>query len=311
MNKTIILCLIMGSILVIGAGCNDNVDVVSNSPYIGGTQGIVAEFEDWGLLQDNIETIWNAESFPVQINLKNKGEEAIATGDAEVFLKGIKIDDFGGLDETDGTKDGRMVSTEELEPVADFNKDGGESSLDFGDATYMVPITGSFYDVAIFADVIYLYKTHVAIPKVCFSGDPTDAEVCTVDEKKTVFSSGGPIQVISVEEKSAGKGLLALNYEVENVGGGDSTMPGEEFNPRYDQIAYILTPESEVAKWDCSSGGKNNQARLIDDKTTIRCKLKTEYKLTEDTLYTKQIGLEIEYTYKSLVHKQLRIKKED
>ncbi len=315
MRKNLImfcLTLAIAFVLLTGQGCEttDGIEA-ADSPYLGGTQGVVAEFEDMGILEDNIETIWEGEKFTLQVNLKNKGEEDIAAEELAVTLKGILIDDFSGVDETDGAKDGTMETSEELEGVSDYNQEGGETTIDFGDATYLVPITGSFYDTGIFAEIVYMYKTHVAVPKVCFNGDPTDTEICTVDEEKTVFSSGAPIQVEKAEQKSAGKGLIAINFEVENVGGGDSTKPGEDFNPRYNEIAYVLTPESERDKWECLSGGKSNEARFVEDKTTIRCKLKAENKLAEDVLYTKQIGLEISYDYKDLIHKQVRIKKQD
>lgn len=311
MRKFFILFLVlaMASILITGQGCGKEEVEAAESPYVGGTQGVVAEFEDMGIVEDSIETVWEDESFPLQVNLKNKGEEDIAAGDMEVSLKGILISDFSGIDETDGKKDGRMKNAEKIDSVSNFNKEGGEINIDFGNAAYVVPITGSFYDVSIFAEVVYKYKTQVAVPKVCFNGDPSDTEICDVDEEKTVFSSGAPIQVQRVEEKSAGKGMIALEFEVEDVGGGDVAIPGQEFSPRFDEIEYQLTPEPERDKWECSSGGKVNQARLVDDKTTIRCKLKTENKLAEDTIFTKQIGLEISYKYKSIIHEQLRIKK--
>lgn len=304
MRKYIFTILIIASlILVIGQGCEKKPVEQATSPFIGGSQGIVPGFEAMGVVENGIQTIWEGESFPLAVNTKNKGEEDIAPGNLKVTLKGISMQDLTGVGE------GAKQNSNTIEKVSDVNPDGGEETVNFGDAKYAVPITGRSYDLNIYADVVYRYATFVAIPQVCFNGDQSDTTICTVDEAKTVFSSGAPVLVKTAEEKPAGTGIIALLFNVENVGGGHSTIPGQEFDPRFDQISYVLTPQSEVDRWDCTSGGKTNEAKLVDEKATVRCKLKDTAKLSQDTLYTKQIGLKITYDYKNLISTQLRIKK--
>ncbi|MBW2999798.1 hypothetical protein KY339_03925, partial [Candidatus Woesearchaeota archaeon] len=217
MKNAKLFLLITALALALLVGCRPAEDTTpSVSPYIGGSQGIVVNFEDFGIVEEGIATIYEGETFPVEITLKNKGEEDVAAGALQIMLKGISLADFEGLTSPKTNED-------LLEKVSEFNLQGGEDTVDMGDARYLPEILTSFYLVDVFAEIVYPYKTHVAVPKVCFKEDLLDPSVCTVDESKEVFSSGAPIKVTKVEEKRAGTGLIALEYQVENVGGGQVT----------------------------------------------------------------------------------------
>ncbi len=311
MRKYLIAILVsLVLIFITGQGCErgDKI-IVPNSPYIGGSQGAVADFEDMGIVENGIATIWwdedvgKSESFPLQVNVKNKGEADLAAGDLMVVLKGLLLTDFEGW--ASGAEDGILLNENVLEKVSDVNPQGGEATINFGDSLIYAPmITGSFYDVNFFGEIVYKYKTFVAVPKACFNGDPSNTEICKVDEVKNVFSSGAPIQVKRVEERPAGKGIIVLEFQIENVGGGHSTKPDTEFDTRFDQIAYTV----DIDQFECSSGGRVGEAKFIDDKATIICKLKPDFKIPEDTVYTKQVTLTLMYKYKDIIHEQLRIK---
>jgi hypothetical protein len=300
MKNAKLFLLITALALALLMGCGPAEDTVpSVSPYIGGSQGIVVNFEDFGVVEEGIATIYEGETFPVEITLKNKGEEDVEAGALQITLKGISLADFEGLTSPKTNED-------LLEKVSEFNLQGGEDTVDMGDARYLPEILTSFYLVDVFAEVVYPYKTHVAVPKVCFKEDLLDPSVCTVDEAKEVFSSGSPIKVTKVEEKRAGTGLIALEYQVENVGGGQVTKPGEVFDRRYGQIEYSVDPGSRPEDWECKSGGMENEARLADGRAVIRCKLKDA--LAEDTLYTKEIDITLSYDYKQLIQQSVKIK---
>ncbi len=282
------------------AGCAQQQKQETKSPFVGGTQGLVATFEPIGVVENGIGTVFDTEKFPVEVLLKNKGEQDVPAGKAKIQLLGISINDFTGLA-------GEKTNSKAVEKTSTANPEGGDEIIKFGSAQYNVPISGTYYDINIFAKYTYSYKTYVTVPNVCFKGDVASKEICNIEELKTVFSSGAPIQVKKVDEKLAGSGIIAIEFEVENVGGGRSTKPGEPFNPQYNQIAYVLTPSSETSKWECRSGGQVNEARLVGEKATVRCKLINP--LEKSALYTKQLGLEISYDYESLVQQAVRIKK--
>ena len=318
-NKKIITLLIISLFVLVGCKEEDGGATQSESPYIGGSKGVIAEFLEMGIYNEGegIEEIFEGETFPIEVMLKNKGEEDVGVGDVTIVLKGISIDD---VDDPDDQGDfsgiagnGILSSTEAegvIEKLSESNDEGGEITLDFTpgerEANYTVPLSGALYDVSVFGEVIYKYKTHVAVPKVCFKENLQDEKVCDIDEMKTVYSSGAPIQVKSAEEKRAGTGKIAVEFKVENVGGGEVTKPGEDFNMRYDQLSFT---SSDPDLWECKAGGKLNEGRFDSaGKMTIVCKLKEA--MTENTLYVKELDLTLEYKYKELIQRQIRIREQ-
>jgi hypothetical protein len=276
------------------------------SPYIGGSKGLVANFEQMGIIdeQSKIQEIFENESFPIEITLKNKGEDEIEIGDVRIKLLGINTNDFSGIDSDE------LTNQEAIEKISESNPDGGELSLDFTsgdeDAIYNIPLIGGSHDINLFASIIYNYKTYAAVPEVCLNTKPADTSICKVDEVKDVFSSGAPIQVKSAEEKRAGSGKFAIEFIIENVGNGDVTKPGEEFDIRFNQLSYSVTNPD---KWECKSGGRENEARLKSDgQATILCRTTQTY--PEDTQIIERLDLILDYDYKELIHQQLRVRKQ-
>ncbi|HLC96557.1 MAG TPA: hypothetical protein VJH97_04500 [Candidatus Nanoarchaeia archaeon] len=310
MNKIHLLIVAVIGLLVLSAcqsqsGKDDGSDQLS--PFTGGSKGIVANFLDMGVFNDEtgIEEIFEGESFPIEVLLNNKGEEEVIVGDATVTLKGISLNQFTGI-----VANGELNNIETIEKVSEFNDVGGEVTLDFTpgspDAVYQIPLSGSHYDVSVFAEVVYLYKTHALVPKVCFKEDLQDDRICDVDANKKVFSSAAPIQVTNVEEKRAGTGKVAVEFDVENIGSGDVAKPSTDFDSRFDELAFN---SSDASEWECKSGGKLNEGRFDSDgKMKVVCKLITA--MTEDTLYTKQLELTLIYQYKDLIQRQIRIREQ-
>lgn len=298
-KRGIIILLI--SVLFLAA-CDEEGEVTGPSPYIGGEDGVIATFEPIGIEESGTYTIYEDETFPIQIVLKNKGEEDIDTGNVKVELYGIFLEDFSEVAGKELTND------EEIEGISEINREGDEFIIDFGsDIEYTPAIQGDFVPLDILASYTYRYKTKVSVPKVCFIEDLRDTDVCKVDDTKTSYSSAAPIQVISVTEQPAGAGKVSLSFSVKNVGGGDATIPGQEFSTRYNQIQYRIIPANEATKWKCTAAGREDQARFSGDTATIVCKLIDS--LPEDSKYTKEIGLEIIYDYRDVIQESLRVKK--
>ncbi|PIN87241.1 hypothetical protein COV19_00535 [Candidatus Woesearchaeota archaeon CG10_big_fil_rev_8_21_14_0_10_44_13] len=299
MKKHIFIVLIIAMVALAGCEGGNTEDQTTGSPYKGGAQGIIANFESFGVVENGVPTIYEDETFPIEITLKNKGEDTVEIGKADIALKGISGSDFEGIVT-------QKANANKLDGISEFNTLGGEETVDFGDAKYKIDLKTSYYDATVFASYKYPYKTHVAVPKVCFKEDLSDKSVCNVEETKQVFSSGGPITVKSARETRAGAGLIAIEYEVENVGGGEVTKPDAEFDSRYGQISFSLDETSNPGNWECKAAGQDGEARLVDNKATIRCKLNSP--MEKKTLYTKQIDLTISYDYRDLIQQSVRIK---
>jgi hypothetical protein len=301
--KYLFVLLIAGLMLI--AGCSgNNTQKVGESPYIGGNEGVVAEFEPLGNQENGVYTIYDTDNFPIQIKLKNKGEEDVDTGLAKVRIYGIPLSDFSGINGQE------LTNGENIEKISDVNANGGEVIVNFGDKVkYNPKLTGDFVPLELFASFSYRYRTTASVPQACFKQKIDDNEVCDVDASKTVYSSAGPIQVNAVSEKPAGAGKVSLIFEVENVGGGEAAVPGEEFNTRYDQIQYKIIPDSEAAKWKCTAAGREGIARFSDKKATIICTLVNS--LEEGAKYTKEVVLEVDYDYRDVIQESLRVRKSD
>jgi len=300
------LTMLMVCLFFVGCAGNQVTTTAAESPFMGGNQGLIAEFLEMGIHNDasGMEEIFEDETFPIEVMVKNKGEQDVAAGDITISLKGISLDDFSGIDGAS------LSNSDAIESVSEFNKQGGEATIDFTsgaqDAQYTVAITGSHYDAGVFGEVVYTYATHASVPKVCFKEDLQTEGICEVDEAKTVFSSAAPIQVKSAAEKRAGTGKIAVEFEVENVGGGDVTKPGDDFDSRYDQLAFV---SGEEDLWECKAGGKLNEGRFdSNNKVTIVCKLKDV--MADDTLYTKELDLTLNYDYRTLIQRSIRIRKQ-
>lgn len=307
MDKMYLIMVLLAVTLFV-VGCQgQQVVTAGKSPYIGGNKGLVAEFLEMGIYNDqsSMEEIFEGETFPIEVVLKNKGEEDITAGKARVTLMGMNLNDFTGI-----VSGGVLSNTQAIEKISDLNAEGGEVTLDFTsgseDAKYKIPLTGSSYDVSVFARVIYEYKTHASVPKVCYKKNFNDKTVCELEENKEVYSSGGPIQVTSAVEKTAGTSKIGIEFKVDNTGTGDVAKPGVNFDPRYDQLSFSV---SDPDKWECKAGGRENEVRLDSDgKATIICRLKDA--ITEDVPFTKQMDLTLSYDYREIVHKQIRVKKQ-
>jgi len=295
-----IIVLITAALFI--SGCGDDEVEAGPSPYIGGSKGVIAEFEPLGLEDSGVYTIFEEEAFPIQVILKNKGEHDIESGDTSISIYGIQLAEFSGISE------GELQNSDSIEKISEINDEGGEEVINFGqDVKYIQQLPGTFYDINVFASYTYSYKTYASVPKVCFKENLRDDRVCDVDESKTLYSSGAPIQVDSVREKPAGAGLISLEFDVSNVGGGAATIPNRDFSPQYSQIAYLIEPASERSQWTCTASGRTNEARLtVDGSATIRCRLNDP--LEQDALYTKAIGLTLSYDYRDIIQERVRIK---
>lgn len=298
MKKPIIFLSILISLFLL-TSCGESQQQTTTGVFIGGTEGIVASFEPFSVKEENIYTIFDTEDFPLEIVLKNKGEENILPGKATLKLLGPAKEDFQNLPQW------QVLNQEEILKISEFNQDGGEEIVSFtptANAKYTALVTG-FTDLTWNLEYAYDYKTHLIVNDVCFKGDFTDPKVCAVEGDKTFAVSGAPITVTKVGQDTAGKGVIVVKIDISNAGKGQSTSIGKDFDERFSQVSFAI---DEAAKWVCKSGGRENEARLVDGKAQIICRLKTA--VPESDVFTKSLRLTLNYKYKELIQEKLRIK---
>tara|TARA_Y100000310_G_scaffold336686_1_gene421901 strand:+ start:17 stop:937 length:921 start_codon:yes stop_codon:yes gene_type:complete len=299
MNYSFIPTIILIASLLLLTSCGEEKKQVTAGAFLGGTSGAAVSFEPISVLEEGIYTIFDTEDFPLEFILKNKGEENILPGTATLRLLGPAQGDFSNIPSWE------LLNKNEIEKISEFNPTGGEEIISFTPnnyATYNNEVIG-YMDINWNLEYWYDYKTHLIINDVCFKGDPTDKKVCEIKGTKIHSVSGAPISVSSVEEDTGGKGIVLLKININNVGTGDSTIIGQEFDDRFDQISYTT---DEPDKWECKSGGREGQARLIDGKAQIICRLKNP--LGEEEIYQRTVRLTFDYIYKELIQEKLRIK---
>ena len=295
-STTVIMFILVALSLVLTACDTEDTTVQIAGAFIGGTQGIVAEFEPFGVEEDGVSAIFDTETFLVEVTLRNKGEYEIQPGDVIVKLLGPSQSEFGGI------ADWELQNSGVVEKISELVESGGEETISFADnAAYEGEVNG-LLDREWFANVEYKYNTFLVVPEVCLKEDLTDDRVCDVKESKPHSASGGPITVTSVIEDTAGKGIIALKIGIKNSGVGRVTMPDAEFSSRKNTLSFSLDDDA----WECKSSGKVNEARLVDGEAEILCKLLVP--LTEDTLETKKVKLTMDYKYRDIIQETLRIK---
>ena len=290
-----IVLLLITTLVVLGCSSDDSLEIAEGG-FLGGTQGIVADFEPFGVEEEGKLTIFNTEAFPIEVTVQNKGEYDTQAGDVVVSLLGPSPEEFSGIASSS------LPNAEILDPISELVPEGGEETITFAsDATYEGSVSG-FVDRTWFGNIEYRYQTYTIVSEVCLKEDLSDSRICDVNGAKTFFVSGAPITVTKVEEDTAGKGIMAVKFTVSNVGGGDVTVPGQEFSATTDKLAFSL----DDPEWECKSAGKVNEARLRDGKADIVCKLKEA--LQEDALSTKQVKLTLQYKYRDIIQEKIRIK---
>lgn len=293
-QKLLIISLLIGVFLL--TACSSAENKVQKGAFVGGTQGVLAEFEAFGPEEEGLYTIFETESFPIEVRLSNKGEYELKPSDVTVTLEGLSQNEFQGIPSLSLKNVGIIDKVSELAPT------GGEETISFSDnVKYTADVIG-FIDRKVFANLDYRYQTTVIVPEVCLKQDLTDTRICDVAEAKSFSVSGAPVTVTSVEEESAGKGIVALRFKIKNVGGGKITLVGEEFSATADKLGFSLDDPA----WECKAAGRVNEARLRDGETEVVCRL-TEA-LPDKFLEIKQVKLIVDYVYRDLIQETLRIR---
>ncbi|HLC52618.1 MAG TPA: hypothetical protein VJI98_05220 [Candidatus Nanoarchaeia archaeon] len=298
-TKLFLPIMLVGLLILTACGTQNQNAGQGGGAYIGGTTGLVASFEPLSIIENSIYTVFDSEDFPIEIVLTNKGEEDIVPGKVNLKLLGPAKTDFRNIPSWEL----RNVNT--INKISQFNPEGGEEVISFtpgARALYTAPVTG-YNDITWNLEYSYEYKTSSIVSDVCFKGDLTRTEVCDVKAARTTAVSAAPISITNVQEDTGGKGIITLSFDVLNAGKGEVTIPGKEFDNRFGQISYTI---DEPTKWECKSGGREGEARLIGGRATVICRLKAP--LGEDDLYVKNVRFTLNYVYKEILQEKLRVK---
>ncbi len=298
LRRTILFPALIISLLLIVACGGQQTPAQTKGVFLGGTLGVTAKFQPFGILENNVYSIFDTETFPIEVTIVNKGEYDLKVGDVAIKLLGPSQTEFSGISSWELKNKGVIEKINELSP------NGGEEAVSFAtDAKYLAPVTGAI-ERNWFANIDYNYQTYIIVPEACLKEDLKDTRVCDVKGAKTFFVSGAPISVTSVVEDTAGEGIIALKFKVKNNNANSRvTKLGEDFNINTDKFAYSIDDKD----WECKSTGKVGEGRFdAKDEAEVLCKLKQP--LAKGTLATKQLKLTLDYKYREIVQEKLLLK---
>ncbi len=209
------------SILIIGlflTGCKtqqEGVVITLQSPFIGGTNGLKIDFE--GLRTEVFDQ--GEDPFDVIVKLENIGESPVSKNDVKVTLTGFNPAEFGkSVNDLMLTPDDDLI---EVRKGREGERIPGQAiEVSFEDLNFGKTILGELIEFPIRADMCYTYSTE-AVSKLCVRENilnPKGNGICKINEAKTIFNSGGPIQITQLTENARSKEKIAFSVKIENQG---------------------------------------------------------------------------------------------
>jgi len=314
--KKVIALLAFLMLLLTACGSSDTKTVDNQRTFLGGTNGLLISFVE-GEPPESV-TDGGSTPFTISVKLENKGEHEVPANEAWVSLKGVNPTDFGAT-----------VATLTKSPLDenilanDINPDTGQR-IDSPPVFVTLPTTGqlnfgsSLSGNSVFplqVDVCYYYETKATAP-LCIKEnllDSQNTDVCTVSGIKDVQNSGGPVQITSFEEFSAGPDKVSFSFTVKNLGNGELSESGQQCD---DSTAYEnvvgLTVDAGLSGLTCSgltdgqaSGTKyTGNVKLTTGERVVRCTQTVSTSIDQ----IKIVNVAVDYGYQESVKKNLLVK---
>ena len=216
MKKLIAVLVLV--LLIVACKPGGKKSVSLESPFVGGTQGVVLGFQDF---RKDVFDGGN-DPFDIIVKLENKGEALVPAQNLRVKLSGINPVEFGKTDE------GMVLNAPE--DVIEMRKDpqggilpGPQVFVEFTGFNHKSLIAGATAQFTVRADVCYLYRTK-AVSKLCVRENlltPRAGGICELNENKPLYNSGAPVQIADFKESTRAKDKIGFSFEVKNVGAGN------------------------------------------------------------------------------------------
>ncbi len=301
--------LIILSVLAGCAGAGKKGQTVElTAPFIGGTQGLAADFIDFR------KEVFDGgrDPFDVVVKLENKGEKNVAPSRVRVKLSGINPAEFGKLEE-DLTK---SPPDEVIATHADAQGNvlpGTPVFVEFTGLNHFSPISGTQVTFPLRADICYTYTTD-AVSKVCVRDNilnPEEGGICEINEDKPVFNSGAPVQIGAVKESARAKDKIGFSFEISNAGTGQIYERGSacDKSTRAKENRVYAIVDSGMPGLQCTglttSGTKaEGFTTLFEGKKIVTC----TQTITSRTDFEQQIDAQVIYDYEEYKQTEITVK---
>lgn len=301
MKKYVIIFIL--TLLIVLTGCAEEKDDEKTTAFYGGTDGVSVEFKKIS----PPDQFNQGEEIPVSVILKNSGEHNIVSGNAMAEIYGINLETFNLAKGYKGT-------TGELRGKGEFNIEGGEREIDFGNLKYEEEVINS-RETIMRARVCYPYQTKTDI-SVCIKSSLSEEageSVCEVSGEKVKEGtvSSAPIQVTSITEKTRGSNQIRFDIKIENKGTGkvysndascaDLSDDNINLNKKDKIFLEIINPSDVTCGFRSGEDSNKGIIELDNNEEIISCWMEA------DDTYTDTLRLTLSYMYTSTTSKQVTI----
>ncbi|MEM4282239.1 MAG: hypothetical protein QW559_01780 [Candidatus Woesearchaeota archaeon] len=240
------------------------------TPFLGGTTGLSIEFVDFrSEVFDG-----GGDFFDVTVRLQNKGEWTVSKDKVRVKLFGINPSEFGVLEE-------QLVGrpTEDLpERKRDLSGSIIESlpvTVEFKNLNYKSRLAGASLTFPLAASVCYNYGTK-AESLLCVRKNilnPEAGGLCEINEAKTVFNSGAPIQIENLRETARTSDKIGFSFDIVKKGEGKVFASGSNCLEENKVSVTVDAGLGEISCTGLTTSGTvaSGTVTLFDGKKSISC----------------------------------------
>ncbi len=304
MNKKLVITILMTLVLFIAAECGSDKEEVQ-TPFIGGTEGVVMSFKE----TSPTSSFQKDDQVPIVVVLKNKGEHDLKSGDVNVRLFGLNLENFN----LQNARNYNTLNDDLRGADKEFFPEGGEEELNLGTLNYKLDVVGGLEKHTLSARACYPYQT-TGVVDVCIKSELAEdvAEgICSLEGEKVSkgFVSKAPVQITSITEETRGRSQVKFNIKIENQGTGtvysiDSNCQELEDNSikkldNKDKIKITITNPEDIK---CGPEESNEvEVTLNNNQYVLTC-----WSNAEDTYKTK-LTAKLDYLYLSEISKELTI----
>ncbi|MBS3098215.1 hypothetical protein J4209_05465 [Candidatus Woesearchaeota archaeon] len=308
MIKKYLVAISLIGLFFFAVGCNEQTtDSKDETPFVGGTAGLLIDF-----VEDSPPAeVTDGGNFPfdVVVKLENDGEHFVAKEDVVLKITGIDPAEFGRT-ASDLTKN-PDEDLEETKKDAEGNIiDGTITFVEFQNFNYLNNLSGNT-PFTFKVDVCYKYGTTVNA-KLCVLKDllkPEESDVCKVNEAKTAYNSGAPVQITSFEEMVRGSDKVAFSFKIEHKGNGEIFKEDTDCDSgiRTDEDKVFVNVNTNMTGLSCSglSNGTSGYVNLYSNDRTIIC---TQDLSDVTTDFEKVAVIELVYDYQEDKQKEVLVK---
>jgi len=302
------ISIILLALLVIACEQADKKAVSIESPFVGGTQGLVLDFQD---LRPEVFD-GGGDPFDIIVRLENKGEALVRSDDVRVKLSGINPAEFS-KSESD------LIRTAP-DDVIEMRKDpqgniipGPPIFVEFTGLNHQSPIAGASAQFPLRADVCYLYRTK-GVTKLCVRENlltPRPGGICEMNEQKEVFNSGAPVQIVNFKESTRAKNKIGFTFEITNAGSGSIFERNSRCDRRVrkNENRVYISIDTKLGGLACTglettASGAEGFVTMYGSTKIVSC----AQSISTSSDYEQLVNIEAIYDYEDRIQSTLNVK---